>query len=134
MKKLIFASPLLLLLLLSPVTPPSRARTCTDNDGDGETTCGRKIYGVRIYDCDDTDPYINACEQSTIHFPELYFPPDCSSSGIQVDMYNCNMPSEGPRPPGGCPAPGYPAELCPQIPTECTHAGTIEYLQYYQCS
>ena len=131
-RMLVFSGIILSLLFCSTFSSNSATVLCTDNDGDGETTCGRKIYGVLIYDCNDNDPDINACERSTIHYPMLYFPPECSSSSLRVTSYQCTMPSSGPR-PTSCPEPGTPPELCPEIPSECTLVDQTDYLETYPC-
>lgn len=116
-----------ILSLLLPVlalavclTPPSSRAVCTDNDGDGETTCGIKVNGVWIYDCNDADPTINMCERSTIHYPALNYPEDCSYTYMLVTRYNC--------PWGGGPAPsGY------QRPGDCTFISQDNYLEQEYC-
>ena len=67
MKKILVFSGVMLTLLCGSFFSSNRATVlCTDNDGDGETTCGRTINGLQIYDYNDNDPDINACERYKI--------------------------------------------------------------------
>ena len=98
MKKIISLTLLVSALTFLPALPQRVATaTCTDNDGDGGTTCGVTINGIRYYDCDDADPGINDCEQRKRQEPLLNYPEECSYSYMEVTRYYC--PWGGGAPP-----------------------------------
>lgn len=113
------------LLLLSDLPSSSRATAaCTDNDGDGMTTCGTTVNGINTYDCNDNDPYINSCERSLIIQFNPYIAPNCTSESMKVTAYHCDVM------PTTCPEPGTPPSLCPE---RCAAVWEDEYLVRERC-